>query len=184
MDARIATRLIACIGDGKVELDRSKGPPDNKRRHNSVLTYYLQDDVGGALGLLSNALSSIDKLSGVKPLSSIRFLRDMSGIAPDFHILSNILEGFRESSRTRPKGPETDKSWSPELWLDYFREQVRADFSLVGTLSGQKTENEYLNIFNNDISIIGQVTTGSGVYMNDNQNKLELKFSGWNYFSN
>ena len=30
MDARIATMLIACIGDGKVELDRSKGPPDTK----------------------------------------------------------------------------------------------------------------------------------------------------------
>ena len=104
---------------------------------NSVLTYYLQDDVGGAFGLLSNALSSIDKLSGIKPLSCIRFLRDMSGIAPDFHILSNILEGFRESSRTRPKGPETDKSWSPELWLDYYREQVRLEEPLIAMVDAE-----------------------------------------------
>ena len=97
----------------------------------SVLVYYLKDDVGGALGLLSNALSSIDKLSGIIPQSSIRFLRDISGIAPDFHILSSMWEGFRESRRTRPKEPETDKSWSPELWLDYYREQARLEEPLI-----------------------------------------------------
>ncbi len=104
---------------------------------NSVLTYYLQDDVVGALGLLSNALSSIDKLSGIKPQSGIRFLRDMSGIAPDFHILSNMLEGFRESRRTRPKEPETDKSWSPELWLDYYLEQARLEEPLIAMVDAE-----------------------------------------------
>ena len=68
----------------------------------SVLTYYLQDDVDGALNLLSNALSNIDKLSGRKFQSSIRFLRDIARIAPDFHILLDMFEGFRESRRTRP----------------------------------------------------------------------------------
>jgi len=104
---------------------------------NSVLTYYLQDDVEGALGLLSNALSSMDKLSGIIPQSSIRFLRDMSGIAPDFHILSSMLEGLRESRRTRLKEPETDKSWSPELWLDYYREQARLEEPLIAMVDAE-----------------------------------------------
>ncbi|MBZ0109572.1 MAG: hypothetical protein K8F52_12970 [Candidatus Scalindua rubra] len=104
---------------------------------NSVLTYYLQDDVEGALGLLSNALSSMDKLSGIIPQSSIRFLRDLSVIAPDFHILSSMLEGFRESGRIRPKEPETDKSWSPELWLDYYREQARLEEPLIAMVDAE-----------------------------------------------
>jgi hypothetical protein len=98
---------------------------------NSVLTYYHQDDVDGALNLLSNALSYIDKLSSEKFQSSIRFLRDMARIAPDFHILLDMLEGFRESKRTRPNEPETDESWSPERWLYYYREQARLEEPLI-----------------------------------------------------
>jgi len=58
-----------------------------------------------------------------------------------------------------------------------------ADFSLVGTLSGQKTESEYQNQFNN-ISIIGQVTSGQGVLIKAIDKISELKFKGWNYFTN
>ncbi len=79
----------------------------------------------------------MDKLSGIIPQSSIRFLRDMSGIAPDFHILSSMFEGFRESGRTRPKEPETDKSWSPELWLDYYREQARLEEPLIAMVDAE-----------------------------------------------
>ncbi|MGR3302990.1 MAG: hypothetical protein ACUZ8I_10870 [Candidatus Scalindua sp.] len=98
---------------------------------NSVLAYYLQDDVDCALNLLSNALSNIDKLSSSKPQSYIRFFRDMARIAPDFRILLDMLEGFRESKRTRPTEPETDESWSPERWLNYYKEQARLEEPLI-----------------------------------------------------
>ncbi len=104
---------------------------------NSVLTYYLQEDVDGAHNLLSNTLSNIDRLSGIEPQSDIRFLRDMAGIAPDFHILFNMLEGFLESRRTRPKEPETDKSWSPERWLDYYLEQARLEEPLIAMVDAE-----------------------------------------------
>ncbi len=67
-----------------------------KEGFNSALTYYLQEDIEGALSLLNNTLSSVDKLSEMKLQSGIRFLSDVSRIAPDFHILFNVLEGFRE----------------------------------------------------------------------------------------
>ncbi len=104
---------------------------------NSVLAYYLKDDVEGALSLLSNTLSSVDKLSRMKPQSSVRFLSDMSRIAPDFHILSNMLEGFRESKQTRLKEPETDNSWSPERWLDYYLEQARLEEPLIAIVDAE-----------------------------------------------
>jgi hypothetical protein len=104
---------------------------------NSVLAYYLQDDVGVALNLLSNAVSNLDKLSGKEFQSNIRFFRDIAGIAPDFHILLDMLEGFRESRRVRPKEPETDKSWSPESWLNYYREQARLEEPLIAMVDAE-----------------------------------------------
>ena len=104
---------------------------------NSVLAYYLQDDVGGVLNLLSNALSNIDKLSSKKFKSSIRFFRDIARIAPDFHILLDMLERFRESKRTRPNEPETDDSWSPERWLDYYLEQARLEEPLIAMVDAE-----------------------------------------------
>ncbi len=98
---------------------------------NSALAYYLRDDVDGAYNLLSNILSNIDKLSGIESQSNIRFFRDMAGIATDFHILLDMLEGFLESRRVRPKEPETDESWSPERWLDYYLEQARLEEPLI-----------------------------------------------------
>ncbi len=104
---------------------------------NSVFAYYLQDDVGGALNLLSNALSTIDKLSSKKFKSSIRFLRDITRIAPDFRILLDMLERFRESRRIRPKEPEIDESWSPEHWLYYYREQARLEEPLIAMVDAE-----------------------------------------------
>lgn len=104
---------------------------------NSVLTYYLQEDVDGAHNLLSNTLSNIDKLSGIEPQSDIRFLRDISRIAPDFHILFDMFEGFRENKRTRPNEPETDESWSPERWLYYYREQARLEEPLIAMVDAE-----------------------------------------------
>ncbi len=103
----------------------------------SVLVYYLHDDVESALSLLSNAISNIDKLSGIKPQSGVRFFHDMSRIVPDFHILFNMLDGSRESKRVRPKWPETDDSWSPECWLDYYLEQARFEEPLIAMVDAE-----------------------------------------------
>ncbi len=103
----------------------------------SVLTYYLQDDVEGALNLLSNALSKIDKLSGKKSQSSIRVFRDIARIAPDFQIILDMFEGFRENGRIRPKEPETNTSWSPECWLEYYREQARLEEPLIAMVDAE-----------------------------------------------
>ncbi len=104
---------------------------------NSVSIYYFQDDVDGALNLLSNSLSEIDKLSSKKFQSSIRFFRDLARIAPDFHILLDMLESFRENNKTRPAEPEGDESWSPERWLHYYREQARLEEPLIAMVDAE-----------------------------------------------
>ena len=103
----------------------------------SVLTYYLQDDVEGAINLLSNALSKIDKLCSKKSQSGIRVFRDIARIAPDFQIILDMFEGFRENRRIRPKEPETNTSWSPECWLDYYREQARLEEPLIAMVDAE-----------------------------------------------
>ncbi len=103
----------------------------------SVLAYYLRDDVEGAINLLSNILSKIDKLSGKKSPSGIRIFRDLARIAPDFQILIDMFEGFRECKRIRPKEPETNTSWSPECWLDYYREQAQLEEPLIAMVDAE-----------------------------------------------
>lgn len=103
----------------------------------SVLTYYLKDVVEGAINLLSDVLSKIDKLSGKKFQSGIRLFRDIARIAPDFQILLDMFEGFRENKRIRPKEPETNASWSPECWLDYYREQARLEEPLIAMVDAE-----------------------------------------------
>ena len=103
----------------------------------SVLTYYLQDDVEGSLNLLSNVLSKTDNLSSKKSQSSIRVFRDIARIAPDFQIILDMFEGFRENKRIRPKEPETNTSWSPECWLDYYREQARLEEPLIAMVDAE-----------------------------------------------
>jgi len=104
---------------------------------NSVLTYYLQDDVEGALNLLSNVLSKVDKPSSKKSQSGIRVFRDIARIAPDFQIILDMFEGFREERRIRPKEPETNTSWPPECWLDYYREQARLEEPLIAMVDAE-----------------------------------------------
>ena len=103
----------------------------------SVLTYYLQDDVEGTLSLLSNVLSKINKLSRKKSQSGIRVFRDIARIAPDFQIILDMFEGFRENKRIRPKEPETNTSWSPECWLNYYREQARLEEPLIAMVDAE-----------------------------------------------
>ncbi|OHB70724.1 MAG: hypothetical protein A2W17_11965 [Planctomycetes bacterium RBG_16_41_13] len=103
----------------------------------SVLTYYFRDDVEGAINLLSNVLSKIDKPSGKKFSSGIRIFCDIARIAPDFQIILGMFEGFRENRRIRPKEPETNTSWSPECWLDYYREQARLEEPLIAMVDAE-----------------------------------------------
>ncbi|MDN3514186.1 MAG: hypothetical protein NG747_07285 [Candidatus Brocadia sp.] len=103
----------------------------------SVLTYYLRDDVEGALNILRNVLSKTDKLSVKKSPSGIRVFRDMARLAPDFQIILDMLEGFRENRRIRPKEPEANTSWSPECWLDYYREQARLEEPLIAAVDAE-----------------------------------------------
>ncbi len=114
-----------------------EGLPAVKEGLKSVSIYYLQDDVDGALNLLSNSLSEIDKLSSKKFQSSIRFFRDLARIAPDFHILLDMFESFRENKKRRPAEPEGDESWSPERWLHYYREQARLEEPLIAIVDAE-----------------------------------------------
>ncbi len=50
---------------------------------------------------------------------------------PNFQIILDMFEGFRENKRIRPKEPETNISWSPECWLDYYRKQARLEEPLI-----------------------------------------------------
>lgn len=102
-----------------------------------VLRYYLQEDVDDAINLLNNVLSKIDKLSSKKSQSSIRVFRDIARIVPDFQIIYDMFEGFRENRRTRPKEPETNTLWSPECWLDYYWEQARLEESLIAMVDAE-----------------------------------------------
>jgi len=128
---------ISKIKEGENVAPITEGLQAIKEGVNSVLAYYLQDDVDGALNLLSNALSDIDKFSSKKSQSNIRFLRDIARIAPDFQILLDMFEGFRENRRIRPKEPETDESWSPERWLYYYREQARLEEPLIAMVDAE-----------------------------------------------
>ncbi len=103
----------------------------------SVLIYYLRDDVEGAVNVLRNVLSKIDKLSGKKPRSGIRVFRDIARIAPDFQIILDMFEGFRENRRIRPKEPETTTSWSPACWLEYYQEQARLEEPLIAMVDAE-----------------------------------------------
>lgn len=58
-----------------------------------------------------------------------------------------------------------------------------ADFSLVGTLQGYWQQEQVTKHFGSGVSIIGFVDEGNGVYVAMAEEKRELDFSGWNYFS-
>ena len=140
--------LMPCIID-RLEEDISKNKEGEnvasiieglqaiKEGIHSVLTYYLRDDTDGALNLLRDVLAKIDKLSSKKSQSGIRFLRDITRIAPDFQIILDMFEGFRQERRMRPEEPEANTAWSPECWLDYYREQARLEESLIAVVDAE-----------------------------------------------
>ncbi len=102
-----------------------------------VLAYYLRGDVEVALNLVGKVHSKIDNLSNKKPPSGIRVFRDMARIAPDFQIILNMFEEFRENRRISPKEMETNAAWSPECWLDYYREQARLEEPLIAVVDAE-----------------------------------------------
>jgi thiamine monophosphate kinase len=57
-----------------------------------------------------------------------------------------------------------------------------ADFSLVGTIRGDWTNEKAEREFGHALQIIGHAESGAGVWLNDSQRR-PLSFSGWNYFS-
>lgn len=104
---------------------------------NSILDYYLRDDVECAINLLNNVLSKIDKLPTRKFQSGIRFFSDIARITPDFQIFLNMLENFRENRRIRPGEPEADKSWSPECWSNYYLEQAMLEEPIIAVVDAE-----------------------------------------------
>lgn len=56
-----------------------------------------------------------------------------------------------------------------------------ADFSLVGTLRGNWSDEEALSTFNEPLQIIGSIETGDGVWI-AGADRRPLQFHGWNYF--
>lgn len=102
-----------------------------------VLSYYLQDNIEDTLNLLGNVLSKIGKLSGKKTQSGVRVFRDIARIAPDFQIIFGMLEGFQGNRKIRHKEPEINTAWSPECWLDYYREQARLEEPLIAVVDAE-----------------------------------------------
>jgi len=56
-----------------------------------------------------------------------------------------------------------------------------ADFSLVGTLTGDWTSERASAEFSHPLQIIGRVESGAGLWLEDAERK-PLNFRGWNYF--
>ena len=103
----------------------------------SVLAYYQRDDVETPFEMLGSALSKIGNLSNKKSPSGVRVFRDIARLAPDFQIIHNTLEGFLENRRTRPEEIKTDAKWSPESWLNYYREQARLEEPLIAVVEAE-----------------------------------------------
>lgn len=57
-----------------------------------------------------------------------------------------------------------------------------ADFSLVGTIRGEWTNDSATTRFGHPLEIIGHIEAGKGLWLEDGERK-PLTFRGWNYFS-
>jgi hypothetical protein len=104
---------------------------------NGVLIYYIPGDVDSAIISLNISISNIDNILSKKLQSHIRLLQDITRVVPDFHILLNTLDGFQRNRKTRPEELETDKSWSAENWLSYYREQSRLEEPLIAMVDAE-----------------------------------------------
>lgn len=57
-----------------------------------------------------------------------------------------------------------------------------ADFSLVGTLRGEWSNDDATQAFGAPLQVIGRVQSGSGVWLKSGGSRQPLSFNGWNYF--
>jgi thiamine-monophosphate kinase len=55
-----------------------------------------------------------------------------------------------------------------------------ADFSLIGTLHASAADS-VADTLGHDLTIIGRVVEGSGIWMRDSAGVRRLEFRGWNY---
>lgn len=137
---RVLNRLEEDLSKGKEGEDISsimEGLQAIQEGIQGVLAYYQRDDVEVPLEILSNALTTIDHLSYKKRPSGIRVFHDIARIAPDFQIIHTMFEGFLENRRIRPEELKTDAAWSPESWLDYYREQARLEEPLIAVVEAE-----------------------------------------------
>ncbi len=104
---------------------------------NGVLIYYLQDDVDSAIISLNISISNIDNIFSKKFQFHIRFLHDITRVAPDFQLFLNTIDGIQRNRKTRPEELETDESWSVENWLYYYREQARLEEPLIAMVDAE-----------------------------------------------
>lgn len=110
----------------------------------SILIYYRSDDVDKAVTLISQGLTLMQKCANTNPSVGIRFFRDLARIAPDFRILLNMFEGFRENRKRRPAEPEADEHWSVQRWLEYYREQARLEEVIISVAETEGLSEEVL----------------------------------------
>jgi thiamine monophosphate kinase len=81
--------------------------------------------------------------------------------------------------------PETVTRFSSQTGIDAFRLGISpgADFSLVGTLSGEWHVQTVYDKFGVDIQLIGWVEDGTGVFLRSRDGIRPLNVEGWNYFA-
>jgi hypothetical protein len=136
----IITRLEEDISKNKLIEDVSpitEGLKAIQETINGVLIYYIPGDVDSAIISLNISISNIDNILSKKLQSHIRLLQDITRVVPDFHILLNTIDGFQRNRKTRPEELETDKSWSAENWLSYYREQSRLEEPLIAMVDAE-----------------------------------------------
>ncbi len=130
----IITRLEEDVSKYKEIVDISpitEGLTAIQETINGVLIYYIQDDVDSTIISLNISMSNIDNICNKKLQSHIRFLLDITRVAPDFQLFLNTIDGIQRNRKTRPEELETDESWSAENWLYYYREQARLEEPLI-----------------------------------------------------
>ncbi len=136
----IITRLEEDISKTKVMEDIlpiTEGLKAIQDTINGVLIYYLQDDVDSAIISLNISISNIDNIFSKKIQFHIRFLHDITRVAPDFRLFLNTIDGIQRNRKTRPEELETDESWSAENWLYYYREQARLEEPLIAMVDAE-----------------------------------------------
>lgn len=125
-------------GDGGAAHQLLDGLGAIKQAIQTVLTWYIHNDVDQALELVNTALEGARKYTvKEEPGFRGRFLHDLARIAPDFQIMRGMLEDFQENRRRRPKHPEDNELCSTERWLKYYREQARLEEPMFAVVDAE-----------------------------------------------